>query len=184
LLENRVVERFATIPRSVNNRSRITNGPRRLPVSGRTALGRRIADFADGYAATLGGWPGLSEVICANVTALVEQKRADALRDGNVDPLAVVCLDGAANRAVRALQLDRPRESESLSLEEHFRAAFQPGAAEPQGDLAASPRNAPHGRTAAHVGTVQRAAENARTARTGRRTAASCGPSDDQGDAT
>ena len=159
---------------------------------------RRIADFADEYAAALGGWPGLSEVMCANVrkaaelTALAEQKkRAHTLRDGNVDPLAVVRLDGAANRAVRALQLDRPRESESLSFEEHLRAAFHPGAAEPQGDLAASPRNAPHGRTAAHVGTVQRAAplpgsrqppspEIARTART----AASCGPSDDEGDAT
>ena len=125
------------------------------------------------------------------MTALVEQKRADALRDGNVDPLVVVRLDGAANRAVRALQLDRPRESESLSLEEHLRAAFHPGAAEPQRDLAASPRNAPHGRTAAHVGTVQRAAplpgsrqlpspEIARTART----AASCRSSDDEGDAT
>jgi hypothetical protein len=123
LLENRVVERLATIPRSVNNRSRITNDPRRLPVSGRTALGRRIADFADGYAAALGGWPGLSEVMCANVTALVVQKRADALRDGNVDPLAVVRLGGAANRAERALQLDRPRESESLSFEEHHVAA-------------------------------------------------------------
>jgi hypothetical protein len=139
LLENRVVERFATIPRSVNNRSRITNDPRRLPVSGRTALGRRIADLADGYAAALGGWPGLSAVMCANVrrsaelTALAEQKRAEALRDTSVDPLAVVRPHGAADRAVRALQLEEHerigREAEPLA--EFLRVTAAPKAEGP-----------------------------------------------------
>lgn len=87
-----------------------------MVVSGRTALGRRLYDLAEGFAAQLGGWAALSDMMAANVrkaaelTALAEQTRADALRNGNVDPLAVVRLEGAASRAVRALGLDRPRE--------------------------------------------------------------------------
>ena len=85
----------------MNNCSRITNDPRRLPVSGRTALGRRIPDLADGYAAALGGWPGLSAVMCANVrrvaelTALAEQKRAEALA------LSCVCIVRRTGLCVR-----------------------------------------------------------------------------------
>lgn len=45
----------------------------------------------------------------AELSALAEQPRADSLRDGDVDPLALVRLDGAASRAVRALGLDRRR---------------------------------------------------------------------------
>jgi hypothetical protein len=48
----------------------------------------------------------------AELTALAEQTRAAALRDGNLDPLALVRLEGAANRAVRALMLDSKREPE------------------------------------------------------------------------
>jgi hypothetical protein len=128
VLQNRVVERAATVTRSVNNRAKITNNPRRLPVSGRTALGRRIHDLADGFADVLGGWSALGDVLAANVmraaqlTALAEQKRAEALRDGNVDPLAVVRLEGAANRAVRALHLDRKRDPAEQTLDQYLRA--------------------------------------------------------------
>jgi hypothetical protein len=108
-------ERSASVPRAANNRGKVTNNPRRFSVSGRTALGRRIRDLADTYAHALGGWPALSGMMALNVkkaselVALAEKARSDALRDGNVDPLHLARLDGCANRAVRALQLDVPR---------------------------------------------------------------------------
>jgi hypothetical protein len=81
-------ERAVTVPRPANNRSRITNQPARMVVSGRTALGRRIADLAHGFADQLGGWPVLSDTLAANVrkaaelSALAEKARSDALRNG------------------------------------------------------------------------------------------------------
>jgi hypothetical protein len=115
-------ERTSSIPRSVHNRGRTTNNPRRFSVSGRTALGRRIRDLADTYAHALGGWASLGDMLALNVkkaselVAIAELARADALRDGNIDPLHLVRLDGAANRAVRALQLDVPRTQSGATL--------------------------------------------------------------------
>jgi hypothetical protein len=106
----------ATAVRPANVRSRTTNRPRKMALDGRTALGRRVADLAESYAAALGGWPALTDMQAANVrraaelAALAEQARADALRTGNSDPTALVKLDGAASRAVRALGLDRQRK--------------------------------------------------------------------------
>jgi hypothetical protein len=105
------------VPRSLKNRSRVLNNPRRFSVSGRTALGRRIRDLADTYAHALGGWDTLTEMMGMNVkraaelVALAEQARSDALKNGTYDPLAMVRLEGASNRAVRALQLDVPRDA-------------------------------------------------------------------------
>ena len=86
-----------------------------MVIDGRSQLGRRLHDLAENFACQFGGWAGMSDMMAANVrraaelTALAEQTRAEALRDGNVDPLAVVRLEGAATRAVRALGLDRKR---------------------------------------------------------------------------
>jgi hypothetical protein len=97
-----------------------------MVISGRTALGRRVRDLAESYASQLGGWLALSDTMAANVrkaaelTSLAEQSRAEALRNGNVDPLALVRLEGAATRAVRALGLDCKREPERPSLAEHL----------------------------------------------------------------
>jgi hypothetical protein len=97
-----------------------------LPVSGRSAVGRRIHDLSDQWAAALGGWDTLTDLMSSNVrkaaelTALAEKCRADALRDGNVDPLALVRLEGASNRAVRALQLDVPRTEAGASLAQYL----------------------------------------------------------------
>ena len=49
--------------------------------------------------------------------------------DGNINPIGVVRLEGAASRAVRALQLDRRPEPEPMSIKEHL-AAY--GAVEPR----------------------------------------------------
>jgi hypothetical protein len=88
-----------------------------MAISACSTLGRRLRDLAEDFAQRLGGWEVLSDTLAAAVrkaaelTALAEQVRADALRNGNVDPLGLVRLEGAANRAVRALHLDRRRES-------------------------------------------------------------------------
>ena len=72
--------------------------------------------------------------------------------DGNINPIGVVRLEGAASRAVRALQLDRRPEPEPMSIKEHL-AAY--GAVEPRqarepsgrGGYSALPRNATYGQT-------------------------------------
>ena len=115
-----------TAPRPPHSRSRISNHPRRMAIDGRSQLGRRVRDFAENFAVQLGGWAALSDAQEANVrraaelTALAEQARAEALRTGNVDPLGLVRLDGAANRAVRALYLDRKRPPASPTLSEYL----------------------------------------------------------------
>jgi hypothetical protein len=87
------------------------------PVDGRSSLGRRIRKLANDFASQLGGWPALNDTLAGNVrraaelTALAEKARASALRNGDVDPIGLVRLEGAASRAVRALQLDRARPS-------------------------------------------------------------------------
>ena len=101
----------ATAVRPANVRSRATNRPRKMVLDGRTALGRRVSDFAEAYAAGLGGWRALSDMQAANVRraaelgALAEQARADALKTGNIDPATLVKLDGAASRALRSLAI-------------------------------------------------------------------------------
>ena len=108
-----------------------------MVIDGRSQLGRRLHDLATGFAVQLGGWSALSDTMAANVrkaaelTALAEQTRADALRNGNINPLALVRLEGAANRAVRALNLDRKREPALIPLRERLAAE---AADEPQGD--------------------------------------------------
>ncbi len=94
-----------------------------MVIDGRSQLGRRLQDLAESFAAQLGGWAGMSDMLAANVrraaelSTLAEQTRAEALRAGNVDPLALVRLEGAATRAVRALGLDRlKRENDNSSL--------------------------------------------------------------------
>ena len=166
MLQNRVVERFSRDERAAdkrtadtaqgrgkNARSKTTNKPRRFLVRGRTALGRRIQD-ADQYAFALGGWQALSDLMAANVRrtaelmTLAEKKRGIALRDGNIDLLCLVRLEGAARRAEAALQLDRPREPEPMSIEEHLAAygAVEPREArEPSGS--GGSRNATYGQT-------------------------------------
>ena len=102
-----------TAPRPAHCRSRISNKPNRMVIDGRSRLGRRLNDLAASFARQVGGWAGMSDMMSSNVrraaelTALAEQMRTEALRDGKVDPLALVRLEGAATRAVRALGLDR-----------------------------------------------------------------------------
>jgi hypothetical protein len=112
----------AIAPRPLNVRARSTNRPQKMVIDGRTELGRRVRDLAEGFARRLGGWAALSDTLAANVrraaelSALAEQMRAEALRNGNLDPLGMVRLEGAARRAVRELQLDRNRDLSGMQV--------------------------------------------------------------------
>jgi hypothetical protein len=121
----------ALAPRSPFGRSRVTNRPSKMVLDARSELGRRVRDLAHAYAELLGGWAALSDTMAANVrraaelVALAENARADALRNGNTDALGLVRLEGAANRAVRALQLDRKKREPGAapSLSEYLRSS-------------------------------------------------------------
>src|SRR6478736_2387540 len=103
------IEHSATKPRLRNQRSRLTSKPQRPAISQRSALGKRLRDLADGFAERLGGWPALSVTAAAAVrkaaelVAISEQMRRDALRNGCTDPDRLLRFEGVASRAVRLL---------------------------------------------------------------------------------
>ena len=121
---------LATASRPANIRSRTTNRPQKMAVDGRTELGRRVRDLAESFAQQLGGWPVLTDMQAAGVRraaelgALAEQSRRDALRDGRVDPLALSRLEGVAARAQRALGIENRRKPAGPDLRAQFRAAY------------------------------------------------------------
>jgi hypothetical protein len=102
--------------RSPHIRSRTTNMPARMVVDGRTKSGRRIRDLAEIFAQRLGGWDALNDMELAAVrraaemVALAERARADALRGGRIDPDKLLRFEGAADRAVRRLGIGRKPE--------------------------------------------------------------------------
>jgi hypothetical protein len=120
------IEHNATKPRLANQRSRLTSKPQRPAVSQRSALGKRLRDLADAFAERLGGWPALSVPTAAAVrkaaelVALSEQMRRDALRNGCVtDPDRLLRFEGIAARAIRALGLKveaPPKQSSGLAI--------------------------------------------------------------------
>jgi hypothetical protein len=71
--------------RSRTCRSRKTNKPRKMVLDGRSLLGRRVPDLADAFAAALGGWSWLGDMLAANVRRApswwrLPSKRATARR--------------------------------------------------------------------------------------------------------
>jgi hypothetical protein len=99
------------------NSLRRLNPPRHFwlaEIDGRSRIGRRIIDLSEDFAHQLGGWAALSPVMVANVrraaelVALAEQARLNALREGIGNPEKLARLEGAAERSVRALGLDVP----------------------------------------------------------------------------
>jgi hypothetical protein len=91
-------------------KSRLTNRPTRLAgVDGRSSQSRRRRDLIATYVAALGGADKVSPtamndiVRAADLVAIAEKSRADALRGENVDLSALIRLEGAADRAVRRL---------------------------------------------------------------------------------
>jgi hypothetical protein len=102
-------------------RARRTNRPRKASIDGRSRLGRRVADLAADFAQRLGGWDTLSDTMVASIKraaelgALAEEVRIRALESGDIDPLGVVRLEGAARRAEARLLLDVPRTEAGAS---------------------------------------------------------------------
>jgi hypothetical protein len=128
-----ITQRTTTVRRPLNNRSRLSNQPKRMAVSQRTALGRRIRDVAESYAQRLGGWSALSDGQaaairrCAELFAIAEQSRAAALRDGCADPVGLARLEGIAIRAERRLGL--PKETRgpiTPTLKEYLASRAEP----------------------------------------------------------
>lgn len=104
--------RATTARPSTSNRAKISNDPRYLAGhSGRTPSGRRRRDLVSFFIAALGGPDRVTPVQlmdirrAAELTALAEETRGRALCEGtgSVDLAALVRLEGAACRAVRAL---------------------------------------------------------------------------------
>jgi hypothetical protein len=126
-------QRTAISRRPTSNRSRLTNRPRKMVISARTSLGRRMKDLAQGFAERLGGWSALTVGQAAAVrqaaelACLAEQARADALRNGCVDPVGLARLEGVAARAERRLGLPREtRGPTTPSLKEYLANRIEP----------------------------------------------------------
>ena len=83
----------------------------RMIVDGRTRWGRRIRDLCEVFAQRLGGWDVLNDMELAAVKraaelmTLAEQARANALQGCHIDPDMLIRLQGAADRAVRRLDI-------------------------------------------------------------------------------
>lgn len=103
-------------------------------LDGRTLLARRRRELIDVYTAALGGVTALSEgqLIdirkAAELTALAEQTRARALREGIRDAAelsAMVRLESTAARAVRILNIKPNAGSRTLPLRERLRVSAE-----------------------------------------------------------
>jgi hypothetical protein len=115
---------------STSNRARVSNDPRYVAgVSGRTPGGRRRRDLAQFFSDALGGSSAVTPVQitdirrAAELTALAEEMRAQALREGTatIDMAALVRLEGAASRAVRALGIKSgPTATKPLTMRERL----------------------------------------------------------------
>ena len=60
--------RSASASRPPNTRAAATNKPKRMVISGWTALGRRLRDLADSYVVKLGGWDALTDMQAAGAS--------------------------------------------------------------------------------------------------------------------
>jgi tagatose-1,6-bisphosphate aldolase non-catalytic subunit AgaZ/GatZ len=132
------------VQRPATARAAITNGSRRLPgLDGRTAGGRRRRDLIEAFVAALGGADACSDVTmvavvrAAELTAVAEEARAAALKgDPTVDLGSLVRIEGAADRAVRALGLKAVVAAKAPSLQEHLAKQAAERTREPPGAAA------------------------------------------------
>jgi hypothetical protein len=91
-----------------------------MAIDGRTNLGRRVLDLVQVFVEQLGGWDALNDMEfaavkkAAELVALAEQARADALRQGKVNPDVLLRFEGCADRAVRRLGLIVRKPGRSL----------------------------------------------------------------------
>lgn len=98
-------------------RARRTNDPL-AEIGTNTARGRRVADLVRAYLRALGNPANIEQqaavIAAAELQVLAEEARGAALKEtGRADLDQVIRVQGAADRAVRALGLDRKREPEA-----------------------------------------------------------------------
>lgn len=104
---------------SVPSRSRLD----RRRYDGRSSLACRVRVLAKAYAERLGSAvsdPAMAASVrrCAELEAIAEQFRADTIRTGNFDPVAMARAENLAGRAKRALGLDRLPELPLRTVEQ------------------------------------------------------------------
>jgi hypothetical protein len=113
-------------------------------LDGRTLVARRRRELIEIYTIALGGPASLSAGQwidirkAAELTALAEQARARAMREGATgagELTAMVRLEGMAARAVRALNI-KPAQPKPPSLAEHLAQRAARAAGKPAGDPA------------------------------------------------
>ena len=107
-------------------RARRTNDPL-AEIATNTARGRRVADLVRAYLRALGNPANIEQqaavIAAAELQVLAEEARGAALKEtGRADLDQVIRVQGAADRAVRALGLDRKREPVGQSLAEYLAA--------------------------------------------------------------
>jgi hypothetical protein len=107
-------------------RSKTTNKPSKMVIDGRSPVGRRVRDIAEAFATQMGGWAALSDMQAAAVRraaelhALAEQARADALKNGNADPEQLVRLENLARKAEHWLGIKPKGEPKPPNLDEYL----------------------------------------------------------------
>jgi hypothetical protein len=141
--------RPAAVTRSKKVRARATNSLTLPNLDGRSAVARRCRDLAQGFARTvtddaeLSVTQGAAVLKAASLITTCEALRAQVLQGKNVDISALVRLEGAADRAVRALKLDRvkpaPTLHDYLASKSTAAAAERAAAPAPLDDTAALP---------------------------------------------
>jgi hypothetical protein len=107
-------------------RARRTNDPF-AGIETNTARGRRVADLVRAYLTALGNPTEVERqadaIAAAELQVLAEEARAAALKQGGGDLDQVIRVQGAADRAIRKLGLDRKREPERQELDDWLREA-------------------------------------------------------------
>jgi hypothetical protein len=113
-------------------------------LDGRTLVARRRRELIDVYTAALGGLTALTESQsvavrkAAELTALSEQARADAMREGTSDPIklsAMIRLESTAGRAVKALGI-KPSARKLRTIEDYLQERAAKTAGKPSEDPA------------------------------------------------
>jgi hypothetical protein len=134
--------RSATAARPIDDRKPSRGGV----VDGRSTVGRRRRELIDIFTAALGGPAALTDGQqidirkAAELTALAEQARARAMREGFADAgalSAMVRLESTAARAVRLLNIKPGSQVKPPSLVEYAaRKAAEKAASKPAGEPA------------------------------------------------
>jgi hypothetical protein len=121
-------------------RAKRKRSPRpRVLVDGRTKLARRVHQLVREYQAAVGIEraiaPGMPEAIrrAAELSTLTKQARVRALRGELVDLSELTRLEGAADRAVRALRIDPGKAPAGPSLAERITQRVAERVAAPAG---------------------------------------------------